>query len=182
MRTQPTVRTRFPDLFARAQLRENRRADIEKRVEAVNSALKKLEGGSGGSEGDGSAEEEGSGVGEREPEDADREDGYVDGDRQTTVTVEEVDVTRQGLQKRAADESEGSENEGAGGGSDDDGDSRGEPTKQHTKQKRAWTKDKLSGSRRKKKFRYESKTERKLTRLKERSGNKVKAKARRAGK
>lgn len=49
------------------------------------------------------------------------------------------------------------------------------------KAKRVWTKQKPGLPKRKrKKFRYESKAERKVTRLKEHSGNKVQAKARRS--
>ena len=47
------------------------------------------------------------------------------------------------------------------------------------KTKRVWTKERPSGpKKKKKKFKYESKAERKVTRYKERSGNRAKAKAR----
>ena len=110
----------------------------------------------------------------------DHEDEYMDEDRFTTVTVEAVDVSRHGLEKAILDE---------------DGESVGsDPKKPHAEHqqatvpqgrtgsengKRVWTKEPPNGPRkRKKKFRYESKAERKATRYKERSGNKAKARAR----
>lgn len=148
----------------------------------MNSALKKLANGPSESDEDPPTEEEWNGVAEPEPEDVTHEDEYMDGDRQTTVTVEEVDITKQGLQKKVAQESESSEVEDSEAEVDHEGAQKDEPTKPPTKQKRVWTKEKPSGSKRKKKkFRYETKAERKLTRMKERSGNKAKAKARRQG-
>lgn len=93
------------------------------------------------------------------------------------VTVEAVDVSRDGLQRR---------HDGSDGES-------GDPSAQHdrtTKPERVVNvkKDQRSGGngslnqqpkKRKKKFRYESKAERKATRFKERSGSKAKAKTRR---
>ena len=108
------------------------------------------------------------------------EDEYIDEDKFTTVTVEAVDVSKNGLEKVIPDE---------------DGENmvldsqrpHVEPQKATVSQgitgsekgKRVWTKEPPNGPRkRKKKFRYESKAERKATRYKERSGNKAKARAR----
>ena len=110
----------------------------------------------------------------------DHEDEYMDEDRFTTVTVEAVDVSKHGLEKAIPDE---------------DGESMVSDTqKSHAEYqqatvsqgrkgsedgKRVWTKKPPNGARkRKKKFRYETKAERKATRYKERAGNKVKARAR----
>ena len=110
----------------------------------------------------------------------DHEDEYMDEDKFTTVTVEAVDVSKHGLEKAIPDE---------------DGESMVSDTQEpHAEQrqatvshgrtgsengKRKWTKEPPNGPRkRKKKFRYESKAERKATRYKERSGNKAKARAR----
>ena len=110
----------------------------------------------------------------------DHEDEYMDEDKFTTVTVEAVDVSKHGLEKAIPDE---------------DGESMVSDTqKSHAEHqqatvshgrtgskngKRIWTKEPPNGPRkRKKKFRYESKAERKATRYKERSGNKAKARAR----
>ena len=110
----------------------------------------------------------------------DHEDEYMDEDRFTTVTVEAVDVSKDGLQKTIQDEESESE---VSGTKRPDVESQKDTALQgrtgSEKGKRVWTKEPPSGPRkRKKKFRYETKAERKATRYKERSGNKAKAKAR----
>jgi ribosomal RNA-processing protein 17 len=98
---------------------------------------------------------------------------YIDEDQYATVTVEAVDINRDGfVTRKEGDEAEKSvevENAEklAGEG-----------------KKRVWTKEKPKKSVMKKKakpkkFRYENKTERKVTRAKERSKNSSQAKARR---
>jgi len=93
----------------------------------------------------------------------DHEEEYIDEDRYTTVTVEEVDVTKEGLTKI---------------GNDNEDSDRKEKFKEKEvsteKGKKIWPKKV-----KKKKFRYETKTERKVTRAKQKSGNKAKASARR---
>ena len=110
----------------------------------------------------------------------DHEDEYIDEDRFTTVTVEAVDISKDGLQKALQEEEDGSE-------AVDTNRSDKEPPESTTSQgrtgsekgKRIWTKEPPSSPRKKrKKFRYESKAERKATRYKEKSGNKTKARAR----
>lgn len=102
----------------------------------------------------------------------DNEVEFIDGDRYTTVIVESVEVARDGLHKLT----QGGERDNTE--SDTPTAGRAPPTTdQHGK--RIWTKERPGGPKKKKKFRYESKAERKLTRHKERSGNKSKAKARR---
>ena len=103
---------------------------------------------------------------------------YEDEDRHTTVTIEAVNITKDGLQKVV---------DGQDSGDDEDSvkvvkrtatDKRAE-IEEPIKSKRVWTKERPGGpKKKKKKFRYESKAERKVTRYKERSGNKAKAKAR----
>lgn len=106
-----------------------------------------------------------------EPPMVDDEVEFVDEDRYTTVTVEAVQVSRDGLHKITQ------EDEMDGNGSDTPTAARAPPSAdQHGK--RIWTKERPGGPKKKKKFRYESKAERKVTRYKERSGNKSKAKAR----
>lgn len=96
---------------------------------------------------------------------------FVDEDRYTTVTVEAVEVSRDGLHKITQ------EDEMDGTRSDTPTAPRTLPnTNQHGQ--RVWTKERPGGPKKKKKFRYESKAERKVTRYRERSGNKSKAKAR----
>ena len=109
-----------------------------------------------------------------EPPLIDEEAEYIDEDRHTTVTIEAVDVTKEGIYK-VVDET-----------SDEDLVPEGEEkatqmdrANTQRQPKRAWTKERPSGpKKKKKKFRYESKAERKVTRYKERSGNRAKAKAR----
>lgn len=129
------------------------------------------------------------GEGEEEPWDGikdtrdppvDHEDEYMDEDRFTTITVEAVDVSKDGLQKAFNDEQRESE---ASGSDRSEGDTRRAAGLQGRtgsgKGKRIWTKEPPTGpKKKKKKFRYENKAERKATRYKERLGNKAKAKAR----
>lgn len=110
----------------------------------------------------------------------DHEDEYMDEDRFTTVTVEAVDVSKDGLQKAIGDEE--SENRGSDTERPDIKPQRVTALQGRAgseKAKRIWTKDPPSGPRkRKKKFRYENKAERKATRYKEKAGNKAKSRAR----
>lgn len=182
-RSYVSIRSCFPVvLTGRLQLREGRKADLEKHVEAVNSMIREADGLAADSseEGDEGEEEPWDGIKDSHDALVDHEDEYMDEDRFTTVTVEAVKVSKDGLQKVVQDEENDSEVSGI-----DRPD--GEPHKTtplqgrtgSEKGKRIWTKEPPTGPRkRKKKFRYESKAERKVTRHKEKSGNKAKAKAR----
>lgn len=160
------------------ELREGRKADLEKHVEAVNSMIKDPDDVDS-EQGLEEWEDEGKvWDGIQEDPAIDHEDAYVDDDRFTTVTIEAVDVSRNGLRKVAKKDSEDSE---------DDERSTEKSTKERPsdtgkippRTKRVWTKEAPNGpKKRKKNFRYESKAERKATRFKERLGNKSKAKAR----
>lgn len=130
-------------------------------------------GGEVGTEGN---QEEWEGIGEDAA--VDRETEYLDEDLQTTVTVEAVEVSRDGLHKTHEDGSDEeddeamtkrfSNNKAARG----DGSSNGQRTVSRTKP---------SGpKKKKKKFRYESKAERKITKYKERSKNSAQAKDRKS--
>ncbi|KAL9076789.1 MAG: hypothetical protein Q9161_000774 [Pseudevernia consocians] len=168
-------------LAARKILREGRKANLEKHVESVNVMVRDADVVSDTSEGEVEGEEKPwDGILDNHDSLVDQEDEYTDDDRFTTVTVEAVDVSKDGLQRAVQDGEAESE---ASGRSD------GEPqrtTALHRrtgseKGKRIWTKEPPSGlGQRKKKFRYENKAERKATRYKERSGNKAKARARKA--
>lgn len=111
-----------------------------------------------------------------EPVDIDHEAEFEDEDRHTTVTIEAVDITREGFQKVVdadtdfSDEEDKPLVEGAQAPNESEKPPKG---------KRIWTKERPEGlKKKKKKFRYESKAERKLTRYKERSKNKAQAKNR----
>lgn len=92
----------------------------------------------------------------------DHEEEYVDEDRYTTVTVEEVDISKEGLHKLADEEG------------DETMEAEESKKAKDEKVKKTWPKKP-----RKQKFRYESKAERKFTRGKQKAGNKTKADARR---
>jgi ribosomal RNA-processing protein 17 len=151
------------------KLREERRKELEDHVDAVNNLLKEARI-PGYNEDDTSEGEGWNGIEDEIPiEPIDHEAEYIDEDRYTTVTVEAVDVTKEGLQN-VEDE--------------DDLDAKEEERKKkyqnaaemedESNKKKIWPKKE-----KKKKFRYESKAERKVTRGKQKAGNKAKADARR---
>ena len=96
-----------------------------------------------------------------EVEVVDHEEEYIDEDKYTTVTVEAVGVSKEGLKKVVAEDDE-SEKEYA------------KPFEKDEKGKKVWPKKV-----RKKKFTYESRAERKFTKAKQKAGNKSRADARR---
>ncbi len=163
------------------QLRDGRKADLEKHVEVVNSLIREADVALDSSEEEYKGEEKSwDGIEDNRASLVNQQDEYTDDERFTTVTVEAVDVSKDGLQKAVQDEDIERE---ASGTERSDGESQ-RTSALHTKigsekGKRTWSKE-LSGSsrKRKKKFRYENKAERKATRYKERSGNKAKARAR----
>lgn len=142
-------------------MREERKQELEEHVEAVNALLKDTDGYKDFAESDEEGEWGGIQDDERPPI-IDHEEEYIDEDRYTTVTVEEVDVGKDGLHRIVDEES-----------SDEtmDGDGLKAETKDETK--KVWPKKP-----RKQKFRYESKTERRMNRAKQKAGNKAKANAR----
>ena len=168
-------------LTGRLQLREGRKADLENHVAEVNLLIREANVASKPSEEVYEGEEESwAGIEENHDPLVDHEDEYLDDDRFTTVTVEAVDVSKDGLQKAIEDEdseSRVSDTERPDAESQKTTDLQGRASSE--KGKRVWTKEPPSGPRkRKKKFRYENKAERKATRYKERSGNKAKSRAR----
>ena len=170
-------------LTERFQLREGRKAELEKHVEAVNSMIREANVASDASEQEHESEEEPwDGITESRDPVVDHEDEYMDDDRFTTVTVEAVDVSKDGLKR--LDQNEENESDASGPGRPDAERQRSTMLQGRTgtdNGKRVWTKQTPSGpKKRKKKFRYESKAERKATRYMEKSGNKAKARARKA--
>jgi len=156
------------------QLRENRKADLEKHVETVNSMLRDAGDYTAQSSDSEQAVDGDSWDGIYDAPTFNHDEEYVDEDRLTTVTVEAVDVTRDGLHKIAGkdDEEEGDTREGPVDAP------KGREANLTTK--KVWTKERPRvPKKKKKKFRYEGKAERKVTRYKERLGRKAKAKERR---
>ena len=153
------------------QLREERKAELEKQVAAVNSMVKDEHDSTEDGEDNGSSSIRQC-IGIQEAHAMDREDEYVDEEALTTVTVEAVDVSKDGLHKylnEEDDEAEGEAEERGSKGTFYRVDNQPGMRNLRTKELPAKTK------RRKKKFRYESKAERKFTRQKERAGRKAKA-------
>jgi ribosomal RNA-processing protein 17 len=141
---------------------------LEAHVEAVNALLAEARI-PGIDDSDCSKDEVWEGISDDQPlESIHHEAEYIDEDRYTTVTVEAVDVSKEGLHKIAEDED---------GEEDDSREPKtpAEPTEVKTgASRKVWPK-----KTKKKKFRYESKAERKITKGKQKAGNKVKADARR---
>ena len=151
-------------------------------MEAVNSMIREADGvvSDSSRQEDEGEEKPWDGIQDNHDALVDHEDEYMDEDRFTTVTVEAVNVSKDGLQKAVQDEENNSE---VSGTERPDGESQRTRALQgragSEKGKRIWTKEPPTGPRKKKKkFRYESKAERKVTRYKEKSGNKAKARAR----
>lgn len=156
-------------------MRDGRKADLEKHVKDVNAMLRQPNE-KDGSESEASREDEGAWEGIPEPAATTQEAEYVDDDRFTTVTVEAVDISREGFEK-AGDEADGDSDSQETAKKAEEGQTHGQQTT--TNGKRVWTKERPAGpKKRKKKFRYESKAERKVTRHKEKSHNRKQAKER----
>ena len=157
------------------QLRDGRKSDLEKHIQAIDSMVAKA-----------NIEEETeavldqwAGIGDAEEVQVDHEQEYVDEDRFTTVTVETVDVSRDGLCKVIQEEEEeDSENPDGLGVGDKTAATKEAGKGQNGKPRR--NKEQHSGVKKKKKkrFRYETKAERKITIRKEKLGKRVKADAR----
>jgi ribosomal RNA-processing protein 17 len=142
-----------------------RKEELEEHVSSINSLLRKANGepedeGEEEESEDGDETEEFNGFDDAQPEEIDREDEYIDEDKYTTVTIESVGISKEGFEK-------------SGGGAENadeeckDKENAGEPEKK----KRVWTKEFPKNSdrpkKKKKKFRYETKAERKMTRMKQ---------------
>jgi ribosomal RNA-processing protein 17 len=104
----------------------------------------------------------------------DHEEEYLDEDKFTIVTIENVEVTKDGLEKQVEPVEHSA--------SDDESKTTGtiEVEQSLGKARRIWTTEKPDRpKKKKKKFRYENKADRKLTRHKERAGSRAQAMARR---
>ncbi|KAI7768640.1 hypothetical protein LZL87_000187 [Fusarium oxysporum] len=145
-------RARQEKLELRKQIREERKRDVEEHVQTVNRLLQESE--AAGAVEQESDEEDGEWDGfpdQPELDIVDHEEEYIDEDRYTTVTVESVSVTRDGLHKPQVDDKDNEEDKKVEEPEDDQKvKSRREPKKK------------------KKKFRYETKFERQLTDKKQR--------------
>lgn len=138
------------------QLRDERRREVEEHVQAVNKMLQESQAaGDIEQESDEESADEWDGFPDQPELDLiDHEEEYIDEDRYTTVTVESVAVSRDGLFKpQLPDEEE--ENKEKDKTEDPD-------------QKKTASSSRDRPKKKKKKFRYESKIERQLTETKRR--------------
>jgi ribosomal RNA-processing protein 17 len=162
-------------------LRAQRKADLETHVKSVHAIFKEMNKRTAGAEASDAEESdndtdasnsEWEGFTDKPPS-VPKDQEYIDEDAYATVTVEAVDIDRDGFvaRKEEGDEVETTVEV------DNAAKLAGEG------KKRVWTKEKpkkvVKKKAKVKKFRYESKTERKVTRAKERSKNTSQAKARR---
>ncbi|PKS10764.1 hypothetical protein jhhlp_002521 [Lomentospora prolificans] len=136
----------------RKQMREERQREVEEHVQKVNALLRESEAaGAIVNEESDSNGSEWEGIEEAPANDIiDHEDEYIDEDRYTTVTVESVSVTRDGLHKPILESLEDAEAE----------------TLAKKKAEEQAQEKKKPPKKPKKKFRYESKIERQLTQAK----------------
>ncbi|KAL2860883.1 rRNA-processing protein RRP17 [Aspergillus lucknowensis] len=157
----------------RRKMREERTAEFERALEEHRRQLKKLREEEGSDDDDDNASndnddgDEWDGIAEHPPVDYEAE--YIDEDKYTTVTVEEMDPSKERLLQ--SDDEDRLEEQSAHPDNPRDIrlDKQAEETKGPSGRK---------PKKRKKKFRYESKEERKVTRMKERQSNHRKTKAR----
>lgn len=136
------------------QIREDRKREVEEHVQTVNAILKEAEqagyvGGEQETSDDGTNEWGGfQDTPALEP--VDHEEEYIDEERYTTVTIESVNVSKDGLTSSKPEDDSSEEDQGTA--ADDDS--------QHPP---AGSKEKVGPPKKKKqKFRYESKSERQL--------------------
>lgn len=104
-----------------------------------------------------------------EPEPINQEDEYIDEDKYTTVTIESVGISRGGF-SRPGDEDTEAVNKAAAAEKEAAEQAKKGEIKRDANGKRIWTKERPRTEwpkKKKKKFRYETKAERKVTRMKE---------------
>jgi ribosomal RNA-processing protein 17 len=141
---------------------------LEVHLEAVNALLNEAKT-PGTDESDNSNDDAWNGIPDDHlSEPIDHEAEYIDEDRYTTVTVEAVDVSKEGLHKVAEYKDTADDNDST------DQKISTDPVESNSRANR-----KIWPKKTRKKFRYESKAERKVTRGKQKAGNKLKADARR---
>ncbi|KAF9692556.1 hypothetical protein EKO04_009587 [Ascochyta lentis] len=146
----------------RRELRQQRKTDLEKHVSETNR-LMRLANGDIPSEAEDSSSDS-----DADPAEAtfhgfddpiNQEDEYIDEDKYTTVTVETVGINRTGFSRPGEEEAELKKEQEAR-----------EEKEREEKKKRVWTKERPRTDRPKKKkvkFRYETKAERKVERMKQ---------------
>ena len=164
------------------QMREDRQKQLQEHIEKVNSMLSNTNATEDSSEedvGEGSntfSEEAWEGF--EEALEVNRVDEYIDEDKYATVTVESVDVSKDGLRVTTG-EADGED--GIQTSTEEKKLSSNSTSNTITQKKRGWTEEKpmVHKSKKKKKFRYESVAERKAAREKQKARTAKAAKGRR---
>jgi ribosomal RNA-processing protein 17 len=143
-------------------MRDERKQAVQDHVETVNKLLREARHAGTDDVQSQSGEEEGDefdGFKDEPPvQPVDLEEEYIDEDRYTTVTIEAVNVDRDGLHKPEVEDEAESGEDGDKEGGDEAAKSGGGSSE---KTKKEWPKKK-----KKKSFRYETKIERRLTEAK----------------
>ncbi|KAJ5902303.1 hypothetical protein N7495_002831 [Penicillium taxi] len=160
----------------RKVMREERAAEFKRAIEEHKRQLQRLKAEDGGSsdEEEEGEDSDGEWQGIEEPPPVDYEAEYIDEDKYTTVTVEEMDPSREGLRKSIQEEDSDLE---------DAEKAEAAKTTADTEEKSAKKRKKTTSSikKKKKQFRYESKSDRKLNQVKQRINKNKKASARKEG-
>lgn len=143
------------------QIREERRQAVEEHVQTISKILREAESAGTTEQNQDGSDEEWGGLSDTDAPEApiDLEEEYIDEEKYTTVTVEAVNVDRDGLHKPVLDEPSEEESNLEQGENVQDGKEESGPPKR--------AKD--PAKKKKKKFRYENKFERDLTVKKQRS-------------
>ncbi|KAI1335200.1 nucleolar protein 12-domain-containing protein [Xylariaceae sp. FL0016] len=163
---QAAKRAREEKLELRKQIRDQRKKEVEDHVQQVNAILKEAAsaGYVGGTEdaSDDEAQNEEWGGFEDAPveEPVDHEEEYVDEERYTTVTVESVNVSKDGMTSSKPEGDSDQESEAEAG--DQELQKSSDNVKGHPPKKK------------KPKFRYETKAERQFSQRKQKARNKRK--------
>ncbi|GAB1314415.1 hypothetical protein MFIFM68171_04625 [Madurella fahalii] len=145
----------------RKQIREERRQAVEEHVQTISKILREAESAGTTEQNGDNSDEEWGGLSDTDVPEApiDLEEEYIDEDKYTTVTVEAVNVDRDGLHKPVFDEP-----------SEDASDlEQGESVQEgREKKEEKGVPKRAKGPTKKKKFRYENKLERDITAKKQR--------------
>ena len=173
-------------------MKKQREKNLEEHVKAVNESMKYMNGldglGSDAEEKEEEEEEGWTGIEEDSNDKPAEDDEYVDEDQYATVTVEAVDITRDGFVTHGDSDDEEEEEAGSVQAEDKVEEVVAAEKPGNSKSKRRpWSKEKPGDSiksKRKKSrnFKYESKEERKLNRTRDRAKRKAHAVARKAKK
>ncbi|KAI1647270.1 nucleolar protein 12-domain-containing protein [Daldinia loculata] len=155
---QAAQRARQEKIEIRKKIREDRKREVEEHVQNVNAILKQAQeaGYVGGEEASNDEADEWGGFKDTPAlEPVDHEEEYIDEERYTTVTIESVSVSKDGLSSTKPEDS---------------GEEDQETAKQDSEHAPPGSKEKARPPKKKKpKFRYESKADRQLNQRKQKA-------------